>query len=126
MAEHKESIIRLEEQGTLRISEDVIAAIASQAAGEIDGVTLTSAAGSGVSDLVGKKSLKKGIKVALDENRVTVDVYLLTAYGKQIPSVAQKVQDRVSSSLQSMTGLTVSMVNVHVSGIIFDKEAKSR
>jgi uncharacterized alkaline shock family protein YloU len=104
----------------------VIAAIASQAAGEIDGVTLTSAAGSGVSDLVGKKSLKKGIKVALDENRVTVDVYLLTAYGKQIPSVAQKVQDRVSSSLQSMTGLTVSMVNVHVSGIIFDKEAKSR
>jgi uncharacterized alkaline shock family protein YloU len=124
MAENKDSIIRLEEQGTLRISEDVVAAIASQAAGEIDGVTLMSAAGSGVSDLVGKKSLKKGIKISFEENRVIVDVYLLTVYGKQIPAVAQKVQDRVTSSLQNMTGLNVGAVNVHVGGIIFEKETK--
>lgn len=126
MAESKESVIRIEEQGTIRISEDVVAAIASQAAGEVDGVTLMTAAGSGVSDLIGKKSGTKGIRISHEENRVNVDVYMLTAYGKLIPAVAQKVQDRVSTSLQSMTGLTVGSVNVHVGGIIFEKEPKNK
>jgi uncharacterized alkaline shock family protein YloU len=123
MAEHKESVIRLDEQqGTIRISEDVVAAIASQAAAEIDGVTLMAAAGAGVSDLIGKKQGRRGVKIILDENRVNIDVYLLTAYGKPIPGLAQKVQDRVSASVQSMTGLTVSNVNVHVGGISFEKK----
>jgi uncharacterized alkaline shock family protein YloU len=126
MAEHKESVIKLEDQGTIRISEDVVAAIASQAADEVDGVTLMTAAGSGVSDLVGKKSAKKGIKVTIEENSVTADVYLLIAYGKQIPAVAKKVQERVSSSLQGMTGLTVSSVNIHVGGVIFEKEKSAK
>ena len=126
MTEHKESIIRLEEQGTIRISEDVVAAIASQAASEIEGVALMTATGSGVTDLIGKKQgpKGKGIKIHLEENRVHVDVFLLAVYGKSIPAVAQKVQDRVSASLQSMTGLTVGNVNVHVGGVIFEKEAK--
>jgi uncharacterized alkaline shock family protein YloU len=126
MAEHKESVIHLEAQGTVRISEDVVAAIASQAAGEVDGVILMTAAGSGVSDLVGKKSSKKGIKVTLEENRVTADVYILIAYGKQIPAVAQKVQERVSSSLQGMTGLTIDAVNIHVGGVVFEKEKSAK
>jgi uncharacterized alkaline shock family protein YloU len=125
MAENKESIIKVEEQGTIRISEDVIAAIASQAAGEIEGVTLMTAAGSGVGDLVGKRNAKKGIRITFEENRILVDVYLLTIYGKQIPSMAQKVQDRVSASLQNMTGLTIGAVNVHVGGILFEKEKRS-
>jgi uncharacterized alkaline shock family protein YloU len=126
MAEHKESVIRLEEQGTIRISEDVVASIASQAAAEVDGVTLMTAAGSGVSDLIGKKSGRKGIKITLEEHRVHVDVYLLTAYGKPIPGLAQKVQDRVSASVQNMTGLTVSSVNVHVGGVLFEKPKPKR
>jgi uncharacterized alkaline shock family protein YloU len=125
MPDNKDSIIKLEDQGTIRISEDVVAAIAAQAAGEIDGVTLMSASGSGVSDLIGKKHGSKGIKITIEENRIQADVHLLTAYGKTIPNVAQKVQDRVSSSLQSMTGLTVGAVNVHVGGVIFEKEPKS-
>ena len=124
MPEQKESIIRLEEQGTIRISEDVVAAIAAQAASETDGITLMTVAGSAVTDLIGKKQGKKGIKITFEENRVHVDVYLLMAYGKPIPAAAQKVQDRVIAALQSMTGLTVGNVNVHVGGIIFEKEAK--
>ncbi|MDR0293141.1 MAG: Asp23/Gls24 family envelope stress response protein [Oscillospiraceae bacterium] len=124
MPEHKESVIKLEDQGTIRISEDVVAAISSQAASEVDGVTLMTAAGSGMTDLIGKKQGNKGIKITLEENRIHVDVYLLTAYGKSIPAVAQKVQERIASSLQSMTGLTVGCVNVHVGGVIFEKEAK--
>jgi uncharacterized alkaline shock family protein YloU len=125
MAEHKESVIRLEEQGTIRISEDVVAAIASQAASEVDGITMMSAAGSGVADLIGRKQGTKGIKIHLEEQRVNVDVYLLVCYGKSIPAVAQKVQERIITSLQSMTGLTVGTVNVHVGGVIFEKEPKS-
>ena len=126
MPEQKESVIRLEEQGTIRISEDVVAAIAAQAASEADGITLMTASGSAVTDLIGKKQGKgtKGIKITFEENRVHVDVYLLMAYGKPIPAAAQKVQDRVIASLQSMTGLTVGNVNVHVGGIIFEKEPK--
>ncbi|MDR0326369.1 MAG: Asp23/Gls24 family envelope stress response protein [Oscillospiraceae bacterium] len=128
MPEQKDSIIRLEEQGTIRISEDVVAAIASQAASEVEGVTLMTAAGSGVSDLIGKKQSQKGrgkgIKIHIEEQRVHVDVFLLTAYGKSIPALAQKVQDRVAASLQNMTGLTIGNVNVHVGGVLFAKEAK--
>ncbi|MCL2002764.1 MAG: Asp23/Gls24 family envelope stress response protein [Oscillospiraceae bacterium] len=122
MAENKDGIIKLEEHGTVRISEEVVAAIASQAAMEVDGVMLMTASGSGVSDLVGKKNFKKGIKITLEENRVSADIFLLTVYGKQIPALAQKVQDRVTSSLQSMTGLTVGAVNIHVGGVVFEKE----
>jgi uncharacterized alkaline shock family protein YloU len=125
MADNKESVIRLEEQGTIRISEDVVAAIASQAAGEIDGVTLMTAAGAGVTDLIGKKTGRRGIRIVLEESRVHIDVYLLTAYGKAIPALAEKVQERVSSSVQSMTGLAVSSVNVHVGGVLFEKAAKA-
>ena len=126
MPEQKDSIIRLEEQGVIRISEDVVAAIASQAASEVEGISLMTAAGSGVSDLIGKKPGTKGIKITIDEQRVHVDVYLLTAYGKTIPALAQKVQERIISSLQSMTGLHVGAVNVHVGGIIFEKEPKKK
>ena len=124
MTDNKESVIRLEEQGTIRISEDVVAAIASQAAAEVDGVTLMTAAGAGVTDLIGKKPGRRGIRIVLEESRVNIDVYLLTAYGKAIPTLAQKVQDRVSASVQSMTGLTVNSVNVHVGGVLFEKTAK--
>lgn len=121
MPEHKESVIRLEDKGTIRISEDVVAAIASQAASEVEGISLMTAAGSGVTDLIGKKQSTKGIKITLEETRVHVDIYILAVYGKSIPAIAQKVQDRVAASLQSMTGLSVGDINIHVGGVIFEK-----
>ncbi|MDR1692562.1 MAG: Asp23/Gls24 family envelope stress response protein [Oscillospiraceae bacterium] len=123
MADHKESVIR-EEQGTIRISEEVVAAIIAQAASEVDGVSLMTASGSGVGDLIGKKPSSKGVKILMDGNRVQADIYVLAAYGKSIPSLAQKVQERVVSSLQSMTGLQAGDINIHIGGIRFEREKK--
>ncbi|MDR1668572.1 MAG: Asp23/Gls24 family envelope stress response protein [Oscillospiraceae bacterium] len=123
MSEHKESVIR-EEQGTIRISEDVVTAIIAQAASEVDGVCLMTASGSGVGDLIGKKPSSKGVKILMDGTRVQADIYILVSYGKSIPNLAQKVQERVVSSLQSMTGLQAGDVNIHIGGVKFDKEKK--
>ncbi len=123
MSDHKESVIR-EEQGTIRISEDVVAAIIAQATSEIDGVSLMTASGSSVGDLIGKKPSSKGVRILIDESRVQADIYVLATYGKSIPMLAQKIQERVASSLQSMTGLQASDINVHVGGIQFEKEKK--
>ena len=123
MTESKDTVIHLENQGSVHISEDVVAAIAALAASETEGVSMLSVSGGGI-DLLGKKNLSKGIKIALTDKTVHVDVYVTVTYGKAIPKAAKQVQDRVRESIESMTGLTVGGINVHVGGVSFGKENK--
>ncbi len=126
MGEGREYVSRPDEMGNIHISEDVMAVIAAAAALEVEGVgSLAANLGSDIAELLGKKNLAKGVRVSSNEDgSLTVDVGILVKYGYTIPEVAAKVQDAVFSSLENTSGLTPACVNVNVSGITFDRDAK--
>ncbi|MBP3464481.1 MAG: Asp23/Gls24 family envelope stress response protein [Clostridia bacterium] len=97
----------------LRIANDVIAAIANKAASEVSGVFSMSG---GISDVFGKK-MSKGIKVDAGEKSTKIDVNIIVEYGVRIPDIAYEIQNRVKKAVESMTGLDVLEVNVHVQGV---------
>ena len=120
MAESREYISREEELGSVNISEEVLAAIAGAAALETEGVSaLGSGLGSDVAAMVHRKVLSKGVRVSVDEDRVSVDISLMVRYGQPIPEVAEKVQAAVSGAVEAMAGFGVKAVNVHVGGVSF-------
>ena len=125
MTEHKDTVIHLENQGSIHISEDVVAAIAALAASEVEGVSMLSVSGTGI-DLLGKKNLSKGIKIALNDKNVNVDVYVAIAYGKAIPQTARQIQQKIREAIESMTGLTIGGINVHVGGVSFGKPKEAK
>ena len=97
----------------IRIANDVIAAIANKAASEVPGVFSMSG---GISDVFGKK-MSKGIKVDAGEKSTKIDVNIIVEYGARIPEIAYEIQNRVKKAVESMTGLKVLEVNVHVQGV---------
>ena len=77
----------------------------------------------GISEVLsGKKNLSKGIKVDAGDKEVKIDVNIIVEYGSRIPDVAFEIQNRVKKSVESMTGLKVSEVNVHVQGVKTEKD----
>lgn len=110
--------IKADESGEVRVSEEVVAIIAGLAATEVEGVS--SMAGNITNEIVSKlgmKNLSKGIFVEVLDEEIKVDVALNIAYGYAIPDVSQKVQEKVKSSIENMTGLTVAVVNVRVASV---------
>ena len=104
--------------GEVKIADEVVAIIAGLAATEVEGVS--SMAGNITNELVSKlgmKNLSKGILVEVMENEVKVDVAINIAYGYSIPDVSAKVQDKVKSAIENMTGLTVAVVNVRIASV---------
>lgn len=122
MADSREYWSVAGDQGTVNISEDVVASIAAIAAAETEGVsTLCSSKVGNVAEMLGKKNLSKGIKVEFHGDQVEVEVWMLVKYGYNICEVARAVQSAISAAIQSMTGLNTSVVNVHVTGISFEE-----
>lgn len=122
MAEHKEYWVTSGDQGTIKISEEVVASIAARAATETDGVSgLCAGLTTEIASLLGKKNLNKGVRVQIGE-RDTVDVELsiLVKFGKSVGEVAVAVQQAVKAAIESMTGLKATAVNVIVGGVSFD------
>ena len=113
-----------EENEGIQISNDVIAVIAGVAVSEVQGVSsMAGGFAGGISEVLsGKKNLAKGIKVDKEENKVKIDVNIIVEYGSRIPDVAFEIQNRVKKSVENMTGLKVSEVNVHVQGVRTEKE----
>ncbi|MBP5384635.1 MAG: Asp23/Gls24 family envelope stress response protein [Lachnospiraceae bacterium] len=104
--------------GEIRIAGDVVANIAGIAATEVEGVAST--VGNVTNELmskVGIKTLSKAIRVEVDGTACSVAIALIMKYGYHIPSTCKKVQERVRTSIENMTGLTVSDVSVRVEGI---------
>ena len=104
--------------GSLQISTDVLAKIAKQAALEIDGVQEVSAANTGVKGLLGKVNPQKAVTVQLNDDVAELTVCIIVGYGCKIPSLCEKVQKNVKSSIQNMTNITVAHVNVMVCGVL--------
>ena len=120
MAENKQYITQVQDNGRGLISEDVIATIVAQSLTDIEGfVTLSNKPGAEYADIVGKKNWGKGIKVVISENdEVTIDCNVIVSYGTSVVTVAGAIQEAVVSALSSMTGISVVCVNVNVCGIV--------
>ena len=101
--------------GQVKISNDVVATIAGLAALEVEGVdTITS--------LTDKLLKNNGVKIQIEDGKVTLDVVITVEYGMAIPEVSLKVQENVKNTVETMTGLEVSQVNIQVQEISFKKE----
>ena len=131
MNTENEEILNLEEETTtesdgIEISNDVVAVIAGVAVSEVQGVSgMAGGFAGGISEVFsGKKNLAKGIKVEIDEKNAKIDVNILVEYGSRIPDVAFEIQKRVKKAVESMTGLKVEEVNVHVQGVNTDVTSK--
>ena len=113
-----------EEENGIEISTDVIAVIAGVAVSEVQGVAgMAGGFAGGISEVFsGKKNMAKGIKVDKTETTAKIDVNIIVEYGSRIPDVAFEIQNRVKKSVENMTGLKVSEVNVHVQGVRTEKE----
>ena len=105
--------------GDVVIANEVLAIIAGIAATEVEGVHSMDGGWSGqfISKL-GIKDLARGVKVQVKEGEVKVDLSLNMEYGYAIPKVSDLVQDKVSASINNMTGLNVSEVNIRISGVV--------
>ena len=114
MADNKEYMTHQESMGTIQISEDVVASIATSACLEVEGVG--GLMNANVTDYV----TAKGIRVEMDGEGIVVNLFILLRYGCAVSEVAQKVQSSVFAALEGMTGFQVNAVNVHVGGISFD------
>ena len=111
-----------EEKGSINISEDVIVSLVKSAVTEIEGVSgLSNAAGAELAELIGIKTVTKGVKVGFQDDTIVVDVIINVSYGSSIVSVTKEVQDKLLSTVQSVTGIEKAKINVHVAGISFDK-----
>lgn len=121
MSENKDYVTLPEENGSIHISEEVIAAIAVGAVREVEGISgMMTGMGGSVTDLVNKKSAQKGtrgVKIDMDDNALKLDLYVMVQYGVSIPEVAENAQKAVISSIEAMTGCSVEMVNIHVGGV---------
>lgn len=109
--------------GEVKIADEVVTVIAALAATEVSGVA--SMGGNITNELVGKlgmKNLSKGVKVTVEDNVVNVDLTLNLEFGKNILEVSKKVQERVKSSIENMTGLEVADVNIRIAGVDMETE----
>ena len=130
MSENYPSDVKLNENpdGTVSFATEVVATIAGLAATEVDGVASMSSPSSGFADMFSRKNTRnftKGVRIDLDNNRVSVDITIVVEYGSPVPDVARNIQENVKKAIETMSGLDVRSVDVHVSGISFEREQRA-
>lgn len=107
----------------IRISEEVVAQIAGKAASEVAGVAgMSGGIVGGLSEMLGKKSFSKGVKVQVGEKETTIDLFIIVEYGARIPDIAWEIQNKVKTVVENMTGLKVVDINIHVQGLNLPKD----
>lgn len=112
-------------KGSLQISTDVISKIAKLATLEVEGVHSVSGnlfAGKGFA-FVRKMPMQKPISVVLTDDVAEISVNVVVQYGCKIPQLAEQVQENVKNAVQNMTCITVSKVNVIVTGVVQETSA---
>ncbi|HHX78052.1 MAG TPA: Asp23/Gls24 family envelope stress response protein [Firmicutes bacterium] len=106
--------------GTVRIADEVVAIIAGLAATEVEGVAgMSGGFAGGISEILGRRNLSKGVKVEVGENEATIELYIIVKYGARIPDVAWNIQENVKKAVETMTGLETTKINVHIQGVEF-------
>ena len=120
----KVPVNNIEEQtiGTVSFADEVVAVIAGVAVTEVPGVKgLSGNLQSGVNEMLGRRTPAKGVHVEIEDRDVTVDTSVVLKSGYKIPEVGKAIQDNVKKAVETMTGLNVKTVNVHVSSVDFSE-----
>lgn len=112
---------RDQNDGQITYANDVIATIVSVATAEVDGISGIAGGGS-LSGILAKGKAPRGVRVDMNGEDVKVDVSVTVDYGMPIQKVGRNAQENVRKSIESMTGLHVNQVDLHVVGVSFEKE----
>ena len=113
--------------GSIKIADEVVGIIAGLAASETAGIAgMSGGVVGGIAELLGRKNLSKGVKVEVGEKEAAIDLFVVVEFGSKINEVARVVQENVKSAVENMTGLKVVEINVHVQGVIFQKEEEKK
>lgn len=115
------------ELGTIRIADEVVSVIAGLAAMDVPGVAAMSGGiAGGIAEVLGRRNLSKGVKVEVGAEEAKVDIFIVVKYGVRIPDVAWEIQENVKKAIETMTGLNVLQVNVHIQGVSFPHKDKDK
>jgi len=130
MSENYQPDVKLDENpnGTVSFATEVVATIAGLAATEVEGVANMSSTSTGIADMFSRKNTRnftKGVRIDLDGNKVKVDISIVVEYGSPVPDVAHSIQENVKKAVETMSGLDVHTVDVHVTGISFEREMRA-
>ncbi|MEW9699132.1 Asp23/Gls24 family envelope stress response protein [Paenibacillus sp. SI8] len=113
------------DMGSIQIAPEVIEIIAGLATVEVQGVAgMSGGLAGGIAELLGRKNLSKGVKVEVGQREAAIDVSIIIEYGNRIPEVASSIQQNVKLAIESMTGLNVVEVNVHIHDVHFKQTEK--
>jgi uncharacterized alkaline shock family protein YloU len=111
------------DMGSIQIAPEVIEVIAGLATVEVQGVAgMSGGFAGGIAELLGRKNLSKGVKVEVGQREAAIDVSIIIQYGNRIPEVAGSIQQNVKNAIESMTGLNVVEVNVHIHDVHFSSD----
>ncbi len=127
MAENREYYTQNAENGTVQISEDVVASIAAAAILETEGVCgLSANITTDIAEMMlGKKNPAKGIRLTgAKDGALCIECDVVAKFGAPVFELGKTLQDVVKSSVESVTGLTVQQVNVNICGVALPREAK--
>ncbi|SDY73944.1 Uncharacterized conserved protein YloU, alkaline shock protein (Asp23) family [Evansella caseinilytica] len=106
--------------GKIDVSKEVVAVIAGGAAIDcygIVGMASQQQLKDGITDLLGKENLGRGVVIREKEEELHIDMYIIVSYGTKISEVAHNVQSKVKYQLEQMLGLQVDSVNIFVQGV---------
>jgi uncharacterized alkaline shock family protein YloU len=111
------------ELGVVKIADEVVSIIAGLAAADIEGVaSMSGGIAGGIAEVLGRRNLSKGVKVDVGTEDTKIEIFIIVKYGARIPDVAWDIQETVKKAVETMTGLIVTHVNVHVQGVNFPQK----
>ena len=109
--------------GQIQIADEVVGVIATTAALEVEGVV--AGGGKAFVERFGKKGHTKCAKITKDTDEAVLDMDIIVNFGTKVQNAAKEVQEKVKTTVETMTGLTVAAGNVSICGIVKETEAKA-
>lgn len=111
------------ELGVVKIADEVVSIVAGLAAADIEGVaSMSGGIAGGIAEVLGRRNLSKGVKVEVGTEDTKIDIFIIVKYGARIPDVAWDIQEAVKKAVETITGLKVAYVNIHVQGVNFPQK----
>ena len=111
----------------MMITDEAIAVMAGVAASEVKGVAgMSGGFAGGIAEVFGRRNLSKGVKVVTKNDLTTVDLYVVVKYGYRIPDLAYEIQENVKDTIESLSGISVDAVNIHIQGVDYSESDGSK
>ncbi|MFR1519108.1 MAG: Asp23/Gls24 family envelope stress response protein [Clostridia bacterium] len=111
-----------EDSDDMMITDEAIAVMAGVAASEVKGVaSMSGGFAGGIAEVFGRRNLSKGVKVVTKNDVTTVDLYVVVKYGYRIPDLAYEIQENVKDTIESLSGISVDAVNIHIQGVDYSE-----